>query len=227
MMKKLFGAFLATITMLVPHSGQAQGVSFGIKGGLNMTELTIDQNSTAQSLYKMGKENKNGWYIGPSLKISTLTGIGFDIAAFYDQREHEIAGKNVKQKYVYVPLNLRYNVGLAGLAGVYVAAGPQIGFNIGDTDLNWTSDLAGEALGQNSNATDYVNNTFQLKKSAFSINLGAGIYLFKHLEVGAVYNIPLGNTADMDTNIVKAAQNVSDNIDVKSNTFQVSAAIYF
>lgn len=224
-MKKLFGAVLVAMAMFVATPGQAQSLKFGIKGGLNLTDMKIDQNSTAESLYDMGKENKNGWYIGPTLKLSTLIGIGADLSVFYDQREGKIAGEAVKQQYVYVPLNLRYNLGLGSFASFYLAAGPQFGFNVGDAHLSWK-----DAEGVVSGTSNQASNTFQLKKSTLSLNLGVGFCLLKHLEVGAVYNIPLGKTADVDTNVIDAAGNIKNNLgksDVKTNAFQVSAAIYF
>jgi len=212
---------MVATALFVATPTQAQSVKFGVKGGVNITKIEIEQGATAQSIYEMGKKNKSGWYIGPTLKVSFLGGLGVDCAALYDQRESEIDGFDVKQKFIYVPINLRFNIGLGGLGGLYLAAGPQFGFNIGDTDYEWGIKTL------SSEGTSQINNTFQLKKSTFGVNVGAGIFLFKHLEVGAVYCIPLGNTADMDTDIIGIAQNVKDNVDVKHNTFQVSAALYF
>jgi hypothetical protein len=159
----------------------------------------------------MGKENKNGWYAGLTAKGTLIGGLGFDIAALCDQRETEVIGETIKQQYIYVPLNLRFNIGLGSLASVYLAAGPQIGFNIGDSEIEWKT------------ATDYAQNKFQLKKSTFGVNIGAGVTVLKFLEVGAVYSIPLGNTADLD---IGNLQSTFDQYSVKSNSFQVSAAIY-
>ena len=120
-----------------------------------------------------------------------------------------------------------------------MAAGPQVGFNIGDTDFNWQNALT-EGITTITNQTtgqtqtlDQLGSTFQLKKSSFGINVGAGVYLLKHFEVGFVYNIPLGNTADLDrykTNAEGVLSVLADDIskmDVKANTWQVSAAFYF
>ena len=188
-MKKGFSVFLFAAALLVASPTQAQGVKFGIKGGFNITDMKFDKSSTAYSNYKMGKENKNGWYAGLTAKGTLIGGLGFDIAALYDQRETEVNGETIKQQYIYVPLNLR--------------------FNIGDSKIEWQ------------NLIDNAQNKFQLKKSTIGVNVGAGITLLKFLELGAVYNIPLGNTADFDI------QNAIEEYDVKSNTFQVSAAIYF
>lgn len=208
-MKKGFSVFLFVAALLMASPAQAQGVKFGIKGGFNITDMKFDKSSTANSIYQMGKENKNGWYAGLTAKGTLIGGLGFDIAALYDQRETEVNGETIKQQYIYVPLNLRFNIGLGSMASVYLAAGPQFGFNIGDSKIEWQ------------NPVDYAQNKFQLKKSTFGVNVGAGITLLKFLELGAVYSIPLGNTADFDI------QNAIEEYDVKSNTFQVSAAIYF
>ncbi len=208
-MKKGFSVFLFVAALLMASPAQAQGVKFGIKGGFNITDMKFDKSSTASSTYQMGKENKNGWYAGLTAKGTLIGGLGFDIAALYDQRETEVIGETIKQQYIYVPLNLRFNIGLGSMASVYLAAGPQFGFNIGDSKIEWQ------------NPVDYAQNKFQLKKSTIGVNVGAGITLLKFLELGAVYNIPLGNTADFDI------QNAIEEYDVKSNTFQVSAAIYF
>lgn len=207
-MKKGFSVFLFVAALLMASPAQAQGVKFGIKGGFNITDMKFDKSSTASSTYQMGKENKNGWYAGLTAKGTLIGGLGFDIAALYDQRETEVIGETIKQQYIYVPLNLRFNIGLGSMASVYLAAGPQFGFNIGDSKIEWQ------------NPVDYAQNKFQLKKSTIGVNVGAGITLLKFLELGAVYNIPLGNTADFDI------QNAIEEYDVKSNTFQVSAAIY-
>lgn len=217
-MRKLFSMMLVAAALAVAIPVSAQSVKFGVKGGYNITDLQIDKTSTFNSVKDMAIENKNGWYVGPTLKVKLIGALGFDIAAFYDQRESTIEEEKIKEKYVYVPLNLRLNIGLGSLAGLYIAAGPQVGFNIGDTEISMKN-LDGTAAS--------FNDNFQLKKSTFGINVGAGVYLFKHLEVGAVYNIPLGNTADIEGSVLSAASDLEKKYDVKNNTFQVSAAIYF
>lgn len=212
-MKKIVSAIIVAVALATAMPAQAQGLKFGVKGGLNLTSLDLDKVSDFSSAYEYGKENKAGWYIGPTVKYTFAMGFGFDGAVFYDQRNAKVNGEDVKQKMVYVPINLRYNIGIGALGSVYLAAGPQVGFNVGDTNIN---------IGHLADSKDQINDTFQLKKATFGINLGAGVSVLKHLEVGFVYNIPLGNTAD-----IKSLDSLKDKYDVKSNTFQVSAAIYF
>ena len=54
------------------------------------------------------------------------------------------------------------------------------------------------------------------KKAEVGINVGAGLKLLNHLQVGANYNIPLGDTADID-----------GGGSYKTKTWQVSVAYIF
>ena len=67
--------------------------------------------------------------------------------------------------------------------------------------------------------TDTSN--YQLKKTNFSVNLGAGVTLMNHLEIGANYNIALGKTGDFSLN------NARNEYDTKNNAWQIYAAYYF
>ena len=93
-------------------------------------------------------------------------------------------------------------------------AGPQFAFNVGDKEF-----------GLNAEGRENIEGTFQLKKSAFSVNLGAGLYLSKHLEIGFTYNIAVGSTADASW---KAATDAAfHNDDTKPKSWQISAAYLF
>ena len=70
---------------------------------------------------------------------------------------------------------------------------------------------------------DGVENTFQLKKSYLSINLGAGIFFSKHFEVGFVYNIGVSNTGEASWSEARHA--ISD--DTKAKGWSVLGALYF
>jgi opacity protein-like surface antigen len=162
--------------------------------------------------------NKAGWFIGPTLQVSLpVGGLGFDISAFYDQKGAEINGESITQKSILIPVNARLKFGLGGAAGIYAAVGPQFGFNVGDDKYTWKS------LGNISGTQEQINNEFQLKKSSFSVNLGAGVYLSDHFEVGFVYNIALGKTADASFD--QGVKAVSD--DTKAKSWQISAAYFF
>ena len=192
---------LSAMTMAV----QAQSIKFGVKGGLDIQNLKFDDSV-------FNTDNKLGWFVGPTLQISLpIGGLGVDIAGLYDQKKSEVNGETITQKSILVPVNARLKLGIGSTAGVYVAAGPQFAFNVGDSEFKWKK--------------DNVENSFQLKKSSFSVNLGAGIYFSSHLEVGFAYNIALGSTADASW---KAATDAAfHNDDTKPKSWQISAAYYF
>ena len=198
-MKKIFTTIVLMAAMLVAIPAKA-GINFGIKGGYNITNFSFSEDVIA-------KDNQQGFFIGPSLKIGIpVLPIGFEIAALYDQRDAKLEGEKISQKSINIPINVRYELGLGDMAGIYVAAGPQFGFNIGDKKFSF------------SNANDY-----EMKDSNLSLNLGACIRLVSHLEIGFNYNIALGKTGEF--NEVDGAKNLVGN--GKANAWQISAAYYF
>ena len=201
-MKKIFTTIVLMASMLVAIPAKA-GINFGIKGGYNITNFSFSEDVIA-------KDNQQGFFIGPSLKIGIpVLPIGFEIAALYDQRDAKLEGEKISQKSINIPINVRYELGLGDMAGIYVAAGPQFGFNIGDKSFNF-DDVA-----------DY-----KLKDSNLSINLGAGLRLVKHLEIGFNYNIALGKTGEINV-IDGAGEALGINGNGKANAWQISAAYYF
>lgn len=205
MMKKMIGLLMVTMLMAVMPA-HAQGINFGIKGGINSTEMKFDKSV-------FDSENRVGWFIGPTLKVALpVGGLGVDIAALYNQQETKLNDQSITQKNVVVPVNVRLNFGLGSTAGVYVAAGPQFGFNVGDDEFNWKD-------------KENYENTFQLKKSSFSVNLGAGLYLSKHIELGFTYNISLGKTGD--ATFKDSMKAVTSDDDTKAKAWTIAACYYF
>jgi hypothetical protein len=200
MKKILFVVALLAATMTV----QAQGLKFGIKGGLNLTKMTF-----SKDVYS--SDNQAGFYLGPTLKLSLPLGFCVDAAALYDQRSAKVESDNltgvqgagdekIKQKSIQIPINARYNIGLGSEAGIYLAVGPQFGFPVGDKVYN-------TKVGE-----------YTLKSSNLSFNFGAGVYLLDHLEVGFSYNLAAGKSGEF--------KNGGD-IDTHNNAWQIGAAIYF
>ena len=63
---------------------------------------------------------------------------------------------------------------------------------------------------------------WKLNTSNFSVNVGAGVMLLGHLQVGANYNIVCGKTGE-----VTVFDGVREVVRGRSNTWQISAAYYF
>lgn len=205
-MKKIFTALMFAVASFAALPAQA-GIGFGLKGGLNVTNMSFNSEV-------LNDGNKEGFFIGPTVKVTLpIVGLGVDAAALYDQRDAKLGDEKVSQRCINIPINLRYSIGLGSMAGVYVAAGPQFGFNVGQKNFGLESDV------------DYSSG-FKMKDSNFSINLGAGVTLINHLEIGFTYNIACGRTGEASVwnTATKAAETV---VGAKANAWQVSAAYYF
>ena len=201
-MKKIYAVIILLAAIVVAQPAQAQ-VNIGLRGGLNISNMSLNKDVFDVS-------NRAGFFIGPSLKLG-FGSVGADISALYDQREAKVDEETIKQKNIVIPINARVNIGL-GAASVFLAAGPQFGFNIGDKEFKWKE--------------KEVENTFQLKKSNFSVNVGGGVH-FGKLDVGVTYNIAVGKTADVDAEGAwNTTKDAIKNFDAKNNAWQVFAAIY-
>ena len=204
-MKKFFTLVVLLATMTV--AAQAQ-VKFGVKGGLNLTNMKFD-NSVVD------KSNQTGFFIGPTLNFTLpVVGLGIDASALYDQRSAKLEGSEdkLKQQSIQIPINLRYGFGLGNTASLYIFAGPQFGFNIGDKSAN----IVDNAL------------EWRLKDSNLSANVGIGLMLLNHLQVSANYNIAMGTTGNF--NVLKDVPDAAWNQvtgKTKANAWQLSVAYFF
>lgn len=203
-MKKLFTLIVLVVATCFAMPASAQ-LKFGVKGGLNITDMSLSSDVFETS-------NRTGFFIGPTVKFTLpIVGLGIDASALYDQRESELTNADnevtkIKQQAINIPINLRYDIGLGSLAAVYLAAGPQFGFNVGDKNQTLFDDVA----------------DWKLNSSNFSVNVGAGVMLLSHLQVGANYNIVCGKTGK-----ITYLDGMESVFRGRSNSWQISMAYYF
>lgn len=208
-MKKFFTLVVLLAAMTV--AAQAQ-VKFGVKGGLNLTSMKLSKDI-------VDKSNQAGFFIGPTVKFTLpVVGLGIDAAALYDQRNAKVADETVKQKSIQIPVNVRYGFGLGSSASIFIFAGPQFGFNVGDKDFSSLD-----------SATNTISN-MTLKSSNLSANVGLGLMLLDHLQVSANYNIAIGKTGEFNV-ITSTTGAISDVItgstNARANAWQIAVAYYF
>ena len=202
-MKKILtiAVLFAALMTAVPAKAE---VKFGVKGGLNLTSMSLDANA-------ISKSNQAGFFIGPTFKFTIpIVGLGFDASALYDQRKGSIGANgnetSIKEQSIQIPINVRYAIGLGSTASIYFFAGPQFGFNVGDKDIK----------------TDVGNWTF--KSSNISANVGLGLMLLRHLQISANYNFGLGKTGELEQDIPGAIKSIDDG---KLNAWQIGVAYFF
>ena len=188
-MKKFFSLLLIAVCIAMAMPAQAQ-LRFGVKGGLNLAKASFTEKN-------FEKGNFTGFFIGPMVELTVpIVGIGVDGALLFSQRGVELNYDKLKQNGLEVPINLKYSIGLGSLLGVYLSAGPDFYYDFKDKET--------------------INGTnVDKKKSVVSLNLGAGVKLLKHLQIGANYNMPLGKTG------------VYGEVDYKTEMWQVSVAYLF
>ena len=210
-MKKVL-SLMVLVASLLPLSEADAQVKFGVKGGWNLSSLKLNDDMFTS-------DNKNGFFIGPMMKVSLpLTGLGFDIAALYDQREakmryaSDVIGSDlsrrttIKQKTIDVPVNLRYSIGLASMANVYFFGGPQWSINVGDENFKWDS-----------------VSSYTLKKNTLSFNIGAGLTFLQHIQASVNYNVEASKSGKMEIE----RTDDGDWVNGRNHTWQVSLGYWF
>lgn len=187
-MKRIVSTLFVVACLMVAMPAQAQ-LKFGVKGGLNLSSIDVDG-----GIANFDGGNRTGFFIGPMAEFTLpVVGLGVDGALMFSQK----GGDSYKENGLEIPVNLKYSIGLGSLASVFLAAGPSFFFNFSDDKI--------EGL------------EIDKKDAQVALNLGAGVKLIKHLQVGVNYNLPLSNTAE-----IKLAD-----VSFKTKVWQVSLAYIF
>lgn len=203
-------ALLATFFVMPLHAQ----FKFGIEGGLNLNKPNVEN---------FKSQNATGWFIGPKAQFTIpVLGLGIDGAILYSQKNMNInldddlesiaesASVDKKLSYIDIPINLKYNIGFSSLIGIYIATGPQYSWYIGDKNF-----------GFNGEGVLFGDDAVTMNTSSFSWNVGVGINALSHLQLGVTYNIPLGNTAEIN------GLGTLNKMEVKNNNWQVRLAYMF
>jgi hypothetical protein len=145
------------------------------------------------------KESSTGFFIGPMAEVTLpILGLGVDGALMFSQR----GDGEIKQQGIEVPVNLKWSFGFGSMLGAYLAAGPDFFFNFKDIENGTT------------------------EKTQVAINLGAGLKLFRKLQVGLTYQIPIQDSHYL-TNISLTPDAKASDVGAAQKTWQVSLAYIF
>lgn len=152
-------------------------VRIGVKGGLELTQMEFSSAALRES-------NRAGFYVGPQVKFQLpVVGLGIDVAALYNRRNVKVEHENLTQQSLLIPAHIRYGANIGNVLGVFLCAGPQLSFNIGDDIFYWRDEESN-------------NNQYSLQNTLLSMNFGGGVDIGPNLEATIYYNVPLGKTAD-------------------------------
>ena len=226
-MKKIICSLTLLFVLSSALPASAIGFDWGVTGGWNYSKVKIKNFKTS-----FDTSNRAGWFIGPKVYLSLPLGFGVDASVQYSLRRMNMgdyvydadgfAVENADGTYPTVsttnnyhsfeiPVNLRSSIGLGKLGSVYFATGPQFGFGIGNT--KWTN----------------YDGVFKKENMVTTWNIGAGLKVLGHVEVGVGYNFAFGKTG---TTTVTKTDNLGNviglqDMDFKTNTFQVQLTYVF
>lgn len=164
------------ILLTFTSSGFAK-VRYGLEGGAYINKMKFNK-------HIVDTENRAGFFIGGKLKGSLPLGFGVDGALLYSNRSAEfdtdLDDHTKTFNYITVPVNVRWQLGSDRLAP-YIATGPQWDFYIGKSKL-YTS--------------DGLKATFE--HNIVSWNLGVGLMLIDHVQLGFSWNFPITSTGKLN-----------------------------
>jgi len=207
MKTKLFTAiFLASL--LLTSSAAIGQVRFGIRG-----DVVIEKPSFSTNVFHV--ENLNAFKIGPTMEFMFPVNLGIEAAVLYSNNKMDI--RDVDQNgigsvvdeidfhYIDVPVNLKYKLGIVSPLKIYMAAGPYARFLVSKDDFTFAE----------------IGDKVKAKDFQAGVNLGAGVDVFDHIQVGVNYGIKLTDNYSVDTPQWDEAFNNKDGI------WSLSATIYF
>ncbi len=189
-MKKFIKLLLIAV-LLLPTTGMAQGLHWGVKGG-----VLGNKASTKGLSHQVREENFTGFQIGPMAQYQTgFYGLTLDFSLLYVQRglklnntsKHQTA--HIKTQSIDIPIELKWEMGLSDMFDLFLGVGPSFSFLI-DKD-NWGRELAHIGL----DILDKNMNSMGWRSTEVGINLGGGVKIVDHLMLSCYYNIALTNSA--------------------------------
>ena len=202
-MKKLLFVFVSLVTFNMSNSQ-----SFGIKAGLNLSDLTGDINTKP--------DFRVSFHLGVAAEFKISDVLSFQPELIYSQqgasRSYKDQDPNVsyKDKIKYDYLNIPFKFKYYLTKTLSLEAGPNFGLLLSSkNEFEITSN--GENV-QSSYTVEHIKN------SRFGLSLGIG-YLFDNgFNLGATYDFDLSNIAKEDSD---------GNYKLKNSVFQIFVGYFF
>ena len=204
-MKKLFLA-IAIVVCSLATSAQTNMFKWGVEAGMNFNSLSFDK-----AMFE--SNNRTGFFVGPKVKVNVpLLGFGADAAITYSMNgvsinsmKGETISKNLSN--LEIPLNLRYDFSLLKFLSIYLATGPQYNYCMSSDET--IKELYGHADGSYS-------------RSNWGWNVGGGVEILDHLQLGVTYTIPISDSGNL---ALGDLSNIFSNY--KQKTVKVRLAYFF
>ncbi|MCH5239285.1 MAG: porin family protein [Muribaculaceae bacterium] len=164
---------------------------FGVKAGVNVNHLSL-KNAT------LAENDKAGWTAGVMTEFQVpVIGLCLDLSLMYARLNNNDGNNN----FLMVPLNVKYKFSLPVVGrflAPYLFTGPSFDFKLNKSTLSY-----------------YKTKTFQAVW-----NVGLGVELIKHVQIGASYGFGINN-------IAKVVASSANPVKLHNNYWTISAAYLF
>jgi len=194
----------------------AQETKFGVKGGLNVANLTgdDDEDNSSKIGFNAGGfveiKVSNKFAIQPELLFSTQ-GTKAEFSEDLGNGDSYSADGKLNLSYLNIPVMAKYYVA----DKFSLEAGPQIGFLM-SAKSKYTETLTQGNVTTTSSAEEDVKSDFE--SVDFGVNFGAGYDFTENLSLGLRYNLGLSNVYKTES---------GDNFKNSNNVFSVSLGYKF
>lgn len=204
-MKTLKKIFLAILITIIGISSAEAKLRFGIKAGLNVNDIHLND---PKKIFE--SDNGTGWTAGIMTQYISVIGLGFDASVmytrlnadvFYEGNTTDLSADN--HNFIEIPINLKYRIGLPVVGNIispYIFTGPAFAFKLDKNTID----------------------EFKTKTCQVAWNVGLGIELFKHLQVGASYGFGINDIVSK----VPVGINAED-LKTRNNYWTITAAYLF
>lgn len=217
--KRIIAVLVACVAIVAPASAQ---FSFGIKAGAKINQIP----ETVSGFEWDDCSGFTGGVMGEFM--FPIIGLGVDASLMYvyaplktdfEVMDKDIAEVNSYNHYLEIPINLKYKLSIPAVEKIvapYIFTGPSFAFLLSGKSLDGT-----------------VMSYFEQNPVDIAWNLGIGIELFNHLQIGASYGWGLSNTYKKVQNYGIIDQNnvygkyINDLEGVKKNCWTITAAYTF
>lgn len=214
-MKKIKVTLVVLLAVLVSSLSANAKFGIGPKVGVNINKLSFSGKNVAKDL--LSSDNRAGFNVGLTAEyIAPVLGLGADISLMYAYQSTTVGynfnvpgmgslkdSEKIHGSFFEIPLHLKYKLSIPAaekIVAPYLYTGPSVAFKLS----------GGDSYGST-------------KKTQWGWDLGLGLQLIQHLQIGAGYTFGINKVAG----IVDGDLNTSGDIKVKSNYWSVTAAWMF
>ncbi len=198
---KTMTKFLLTI-IIIFFSFQSYAQIFGIKAGLNLSNMSMKDNDDT---YSDDFEMNPGFHVGGTMDypfsdiLSLETGLFLDTKGFkWDNKEGDEEGEvKVNLYYLDIPITLKgsFEVGSGGVK-IYGAAGPYIGMGLSG---KFKSEYSYQGEKESEEEDVEWGDDGDFKRLDYGLTFGAGVE-FSAFQLGVSYDLGLANISAYSDN---------------------------